>query len=1354
MGNVGRTSCWLVLLWGLGMGPAHAATRLDTGYGHTCAVTSSGGVRCWGRGSLGQLGGGVTQGYSIPPVAVSGVHEASAVATGALHSCALLTSGRVRCWGLSTYGTLGNGGGAPTFGPVEVSGLTTVVAITAGYLHSCALLADGTARCWGYNADGQLGNNTQTHQSSPVTVLDLSGIVELKAGQYHTCARLGDGTLRCWGAGGSGELGNGANLRSLVPVQVSGISTAVQITAGESASCARLADLSVRCWGWNFFRQLGNDSQTAANTPVTAAISGVVDLEMGHVHTCALLGDGSVRCWGSNFSAQIGPGPLEAVGVPRTIAGLPAGITALSLGFAHSCALRSGGGATCWGTNTTAPLGNGTAGLDPMPAEVQSLTGAVAPSVGLSYHNCAIVSGGAVRCWGKNGSRQLGDGTLVDRALPVDVAGLTEASFVGTGLYHSCALRTDGTVRCWGDNSIRQMGNGGAPHSGLVSPTGLSNVVALAVGEVHNCALLGDATLRCWGGNSDGAVGVGVPSGAISVPTAVAGLSNVTTMGLGAAHSCATTTSGAVHCWGRNQRGQLGQGNMTSSSVPLLVNGISGAAEVRAGHDFTCARLSTGGVRCWGDNDYNQLGVPGQNIGLVPQIPVAGLGPATALRLGIRHACAQVGTGVWCWGSDDGGQLGDPGLSISALPLPVSGLPGLAALGGSAYANCAALSGGAMRCWGFNYDGELGNGIFGRQPVPGPVQGAPFVTWTLRYAAGANGTLTGAALQTVDNGAGGTAVTAVPASGYRFAQWSDASTANPRTDQNVTAAVDVSAQFANTPPTLTALDATPPAIDERESVQVSATATDPESPTLSYAFDCNNDGNFEIGPQAAASASCVLAQPGLRTIAARAIDGPGAPSNVRTVQVQVADSLPIVQFTAPASVQENSGVALAATTTLASSAEVITQVEGDCDYDGQVFTVDVSAATAAQLGNCPGYATGGTRTIALRARDDEPETGPIATRTVDVQAVNDPPQFSVPSLAESAEDAPPAALPWVSDVLPGPADATDESGQQVALEITANSNAALFSSGPALNAAGVLTYTLAPDANGMATITLRACDNGPSAPPNQNCSATRTFAIGARAINDAPALTLGTLPTHPAGTSGVQTRSGFASFDAGPPDEDLAQQILGYTVVVSSDPAGVLTGSPAIANDGTLQYTLSGVGGSASLSAFVRDNGGTAFGGIDQSELLSFTVQVAPGADLEVSIDNGRSGVLPGQTLRYAIIAGNAGPNAVAAARLRTTSSAGLGNPAWTCVQAQSSATCPTPGSGSGALDVLVDLDVGQHLRFELDLSVQAGATGNVTVTADVSPPLGVTALDTSDDSATDSDVVLGDPVFKQGFEN
>jgi alpha-tubulin suppressor-like RCC1 family protein len=203
-----------------------------------------------------------------------------------------------------------------------------------------------------------------------------------------------------------------------------------------------------------------------------------------------------------------------------------------------------------------------------------SLTGG-APSTGGKVHNklvakavaaggeqtCAVLTDGAVKCWGNNQFGQLGDGTTKSSSVPVTVSTVTNAIDVEIGDC-TCALLSGGRVQCWSKRI-----------ESPASVPGITNATAIAVGGLYACAALADGTVQCWGSNDYSQLGNGsnTPGSKPSKPGVVMGITNATAVAAGAGHSCALLSDGAIRCWGRNDVGQVGDGSKTERSVPTPV---------------------------------------------------------------------------------------------------------------------------------------------------------------------------------------------------------------------------------------------------------------------------------------------------------------------------------------------------------------------------------------------------------------------------------------------------------------------------------------------------------------------------------------------------------------------------------------------------------------------------------------------------------------------------------------------------------------------------------------------------------------------------------------------------------------
>ncbi len=338
------------------------------------------------------------------------------------------------------------------------------------------------------------------------------------------------------------------------------------MATGTGHSCAAQVGGAVRCWGWNLYGQLGNGQNGDFRTTpgLVGSLTNVRALAAGNEHTCALLGDGTVSCWGKNDFGQVGDGtagssafrasPAKVIGVARA--------TAVSAGGYTSCALIEGGAVRCWGLNSFGQVGDGTLGAGQnrsTAATVLGLGDASSISVG-SSHACAVVSNGTVRCWGANTFGQLGDGTTENRASAVQLRNLMSVAGVSAGGGHTCTIGS-GRAFCLGANNAGQLGNGTSVSStSALEVVGLSSVGTLSAGSAHTCAILADKTARCWGANSDGQLGNATFLGAES-PVAVKGLSNGFLVTAGGGHTCAILADRTARCWGRNSYGQLGSGN-------------------------------------------------------------------------------------------------------------------------------------------------------------------------------------------------------------------------------------------------------------------------------------------------------------------------------------------------------------------------------------------------------------------------------------------------------------------------------------------------------------------------------------------------------------------------------------------------------------------------------------------------------------------------------------------------------------------------------------------------------------------------------------------------------------------------
>jgi alpha-tubulin suppressor-like RCC1 family protein len=358
-----------------------------------------------------------------------------------------------------------------------------------------------------------------------------------------------------------------------------------RVAAGSNHTCMIIND-RIQCWGWNIYGQLGNGNNIDNHVPTKVLdasgnpITGATKVVASGVHTCALI-NGGVKCWGGNYSGELGDQTFDSSSKP---------VSALDA--------------------SSVPLSN----VDDI-------------ALG-DNHTCALINGG-VKCWGFNGSGQLGNGTITDSITPVDVLDIndfpiTNVKSITSGSSHTCAILNDNTGMCWGYNSYNQLANSSANFpmgfgnfiakyavpilsDDFVTP--LANIESLSLGNQHSCGVVSGAA-KCWGRNAFFQLGngSGMPAviGIQQVVGLTSGISNISAKHL---HTCATVSNG-VQCWGS---GALGNNSSSDSNVPVSVLDetlvpISGISAIVSGDSHSCVLMSDESVKCWGSNSYGELG--------------------------------------------------------------------------------------------------------------------------------------------------------------------------------------------------------------------------------------------------------------------------------------------------------------------------------------------------------------------------------------------------------------------------------------------------------------------------------------------------------------------------------------------------------------------------------------------------------------------------------------------------------------------------------------------------------------------------------------------------------------------------
>lgn len=342
---------------------AGTPVRIAQGGSHSCFVASDGRAWCWGDNSQGQLGTGGT-GSSTVPVRVAGDLRFTHLSLGWQHSCGVTTDRRVYCWGFNFHGQLGDGTGYPSnlrrLAPVSIASDRRYRQVRAGRDFTCAVTGADAAFCWGLNTFGQLGDGTATKRYSPVRVLGGHEWRELKAGEEHICGVTRDDRALCWGMGFWGQLGNGTEEARHRPTPVAGNLRFRAVTGGCKHSCGITTRNIAYCWGDNNDGQLGDGTAwppvLKRLVPVAVATSRRFDhLVAGSDHTCGAAMNSRAFCWGLNSSGQLGDGTTTRRLRPVAILdGLD--IDQLSAMGLRNLALTNDGRIFWWGIGQSTPI--------------------------------------------------------------------------------------------------------------------------------------------------------------------------------------------------------------------------------------------------------------------------------------------------------------------------------------------------------------------------------------------------------------------------------------------------------------------------------------------------------------------------------------------------------------------------------------------------------------------------------------------------------------------------------------------------------------------------------------------------------------------------------------------------------------------------------------------------------------------------------------------------------------------------------------------------------------------------------------------------------------------------------------
>jgi len=395
---------------------------MGLGWQHTCVVLETGEIACWGANDYGQVWNDWQSPQSADGCGQTKVYKP--LDSGGFHSCAITEDGRTVCWGSNDLGQLGIGTRNPSAAPVVVESLgRNAVSVATGGNQSCALLTDGKMMCWGANFSGELGDGTLLDRMEPALVDGLlDEVTAIAAGGGHTCAALAEGVV-CWGADNNNQRSSYSDKGDVIGLQ----GCMQDIASLYDHTCAVSSEGAVYCWGLNDHGQLGDSTTTPKHkaVEVIGLDFGMVRVATGFAHSCALSSDGRVQCWGDNTWGQLGDGTTESRLTPVKVDQGIERATSIAAGFNHTCYLSTSGRVKCWGKGVNGQLGNGTTGTQTIPMEVKGLEDVLHIEAGES-HTCAILADGTIMCWGSNDKGQLGAGVETSGSNPVPIEVILE----------------------------------------------------------------------------------------------------------------------------------------------------------------------------------------------------------------------------------------------------------------------------------------------------------------------------------------------------------------------------------------------------------------------------------------------------------------------------------------------------------------------------------------------------------------------------------------------------------------------------------------------------------------------------------------------------------------------------------------------------------------------------------------------------------------------------------------------------------------------------------------------------------------------------------------------------------------
>ena len=624
-GQVGADASFPVYVSPTRVTDLEGVTEIAADLMHTCAITSDGGVSCWGEhmGAFGGSGPAAVGRASAIPRSIGLEEPAVELSTCSTRICARHPSGKVSCWGKqplahffrprpddTTIDLPDNGDIAPR----TIPGLDDAMGLACRDALTCALRPGDKLRCWAaistddpeiphhartptdlvmYDAAVRAkaswwdpfacpgngcwaggGERTQPSRSRAQTKLGkelpLADLRGLSAWPHHACVLPEEGPFKCFGHKGWGTEVDNREWNGVKGVP------ARAIAVGPSHGCAIDENGGVVCWGLDESGRLGtgswgNRAPKPVRHDIRGALAGLAASTLRDDRVYAVMGNGRLFVWSPDGARTAIEAPFAAAGVSGNID--------------HICAWTESGEVHCIEAETA--LGDDALRGWTQRKELSSVTSVDAGV----HHFCALNRANEVWCWGANDEGSIGDGTKIDR--PTAVRVLDDATAMVTGFLHSCALRRDGRVLCWGQGYQGELGDARVTERLVPTELPIDDAVDLATSNSRTCVVHGDGGVSCWGAQFEGMSDT-------DVPARVAGVSAAVDVEVGRTHACARSAKGVLQCWGSATFGELGDARLERAKFPVTVADLPPVEYVALGGNLSCAAPQGGPVYCWG----------------------------------------------------------------------------------------------------------------------------------------------------------------------------------------------------------------------------------------------------------------------------------------------------------------------------------------------------------------------------------------------------------------------------------------------------------------------------------------------------------------------------------------------------------------------------------------------------------------------------------------------------------------------------------------------------------------------------------------------------------------------------------